>query len=280
MPPDRFRFFGHHHHALVGHPRLRCAHLSNLVRFPPILFAPLLFWLNPAEPWVVPNAFARVSLSGTPSDTTRARPQSAWRVDGAWPPRRAAVPHAPFPVPAPNRARSDACNKKPTASARKARRAGDASEPPKARSRDQTLSSLHEATLSGSDALSPRTRLGMARMRQLHKNRTRCSGLTGRSCSPPDEIAFAVCEFDRLGRSTYGLSFRGRASRRSFVLTVLVYSTTTTSLTQVCLLQHALELLQVNVPVAVGVVLLEHLLDFVVVVPRICERLKELFLVQ
>ena len=115
VPSDRFLSFVHHHHALIGHPRLRCAHLSRPRSFSsePILSAPLLFWLSPAEPRVVPNVFARVSSGRMPSHATRAL-RLALQVDGAWPPRYAAVPRAPFLDTAPDRTRSDGVpDKKP-----------------------------------------------------------------------------------------------------------------------------------------------------------------------
>ena len=101
-----------------------------------------------------------------------------------------------------------------------------------------------------------------------------------------DRAGFPVCAFstihldicDRLGINETA-RFRRAAASRAFVLAAITVCTTT-SLTQVRLLQHALELMQVYVPVAVGVVLLEHLLDLVVVVPGVRERLEELFLVQ
>jgi hypothetical protein len=74
--------------------------------FLPILFAPLLFWLLALRSrGVVPNVFARVSPSGTPSDATRALLRSASRMtargllDTPLNPRAPLLDTAPKPCP-------------------------------------------------------------------------------------------------------------------------------------------------------------------------------------
>jgi len=91
VPPDRFRSFVHIHHALVGHPRSRCAHLSNLVRFPPdpVCPSPVLA-LSPAEPW---SRSERLRAREPKRNALRCDARSAaigLANDGAWPPRHAA----------------------------------------------------------------------------------------------------------------------------------------------------------------------------------------------
>ena len=115
----------------------------------------------------------------------------------------------------------------------------------------------------------------MALVRQLQKHQ-----LMPKAAHLPTGLSFQsalfLFFFSTFHLDIYTRSDVARLRPRRSILQVC----TTTSLTQVRLLQHALELMQVYVPVAVGVVLLEHLLDLVVVVPGIRERLEELFLVQ